>query len=169
MVTRPCPRSIRTSLRKRRDAHNHAEVSPEFYAAAAGKPLLSGVIAAHQTFGDQLRWNPHHHCLVLEEALDEHGTFIPVPLSGLEQMTEVFRPRLIRLSVEKELVSGEFARNLLLIRGYGLYSSRTKERWTQSLTSTLMASGAGRTLRALHASTIQQAQEVLHIVYLRGQ
>ena len=111
MVTRPCPRSIRTSLRKRRDAHNHAEVSPEFYAAAAGKRLLSGLIAAHQTFGDQLRWNPHHHCLVVEEGLDEHGTFIPVPLSGLDQMTEVFRRRLIRLLVEKELLSGELARS----------------------------------------------------------
>jgi hypothetical protein len=27
----------------------------EFYAAAAGKPLLTRVIAAPQTFGDQLR------------------------------------------------------------------------------------------------------------------
>ena len=102
---------------------------------------------------------------MVEEGLDEHGTFIPVPLSGLDQMTEVFRRRLIRLLVEKELLSGEVARNLLLIMGYGLYSSRTKGRWTQSSTSALMAPGAGRTLRALHASTILQPREVLQIVY----
>lgn len=79
-----------------------AEVAPliytiisEFYNAAAGKPLLSGVIAAHQTFGDQLRWNLHRHCLVLEGGFGEDGRFISVPLSGLNQMTEVFRRRLI--------------------------------------------------------------------------
>lgn len=99
----------------------------EFYNAAAGKPLLSGIIAAHQTFGDQLRWNPHHHCLVLEGGFDEAGTFIPVPLSGLDQMTEVFRRRLIRLLAQKKLLSEEFARNLLSWRNSG-FSLQPHER-----------------------------------------
>ena len=92
----------------------------EFSTAAAGKPLLSGVIAAHRTFGTRLRWNPPQHCLVLVGGFDEDGTFIPVPLSGLEQMTEIFRRRLIRLLVEKELLAEEFARNLLSRRNLRL-------------------------------------------------
>ena len=85
----------------------------EFYAESAGRQLLSGVIVAHQTFGDQLRWNPHFHCLVLEGGFDEAGKFVSVPFSGLKQMTEVFRRRVIWLLAEKELLSQEFARNLL--------------------------------------------------------
>lgn len=58
-------------------------------------------------------WNPHFHWLVLEGGFDEEGVFVSIPLSGLQQMTEVFRRRVIWLLVRKELLSGEFARNLL--------------------------------------------------------
>jgi hypothetical protein len=61
----------------------------EFYAAAAGKPLLSGVIAAHQTFGDQLRWNPHHHCLVLEGGFDASYRTVAAYVS--RRRTEIYR------------------------------------------------------------------------------
>ena len=66
-----------------------------------------------------MRWNPHQQYLVVEEGFDEDGTFISVPLSGLQQMTEVFRRLLIWLLVEKELLSEEFARNLLSWRNSG--------------------------------------------------
>jgi hypothetical protein len=118
------PKALRPFFRH--DRRLFAEVSrliytiiSEFYAAAAGKPILSGVIAAHQTFGDQLRWNPHHHCLVLEGGFDEEGRFIHVPLSGLKQMTEVFRRRLIWLLVEKKLLAEDFAQNLLSWKNSG--------------------------------------------------
>ncbi len=117
---------IRCDSTFRHDQRLFAEVSrliytiiSEFYAAAAGEPLLSGVIAAHQTFGDQLRWNPHQHCLVLEGGFDEAGRFIHVPLSGLGEMTEVFRRRVIWLLMEKELLAEEFARNLLFWKNSG--------------------------------------------------
>ena len=52
----------------RHDRRLFAEVSrliyriiDEFYAEAAGRPLLTGTIIAYQTFGDMLRWNPHFH------------------------------------------------------------------------------------------------------------
>jgi hypothetical protein len=38
----------------------------EFYNEAAARSLLSGIVVAHQTFGDTLRWNPHFHAIVLE-------------------------------------------------------------------------------------------------------
>ena len=182
------PKALRPFFRH--DRRLFAEVSrliytiiSEFYAFAAGKSLLSGVIAAHQTFGDQLRCEPcssgipelQAECLWHSASsslpgvggdFDEERRFIHVPLSGLDQMTEVFRRRLIWLLVEKDLLAEEFARNLLswknsgfsidnsvrltdaleflaeltqhipprrvqLIRRYGLYSSRTKGRWSQ--------------------------------------
>ena len=52
-----------------------------------------------------MRWNAHFHSLVVEGGFDEAGRFIHVPLSGLDQMTEVFRRRLIWLLVEKDLLS----------------------------------------------------------------
>ena len=118
------PKALR--LYFRHDQRLFAEVSrliysiiAEFYAEAAGRSLLTGVIIAHQTFGDQLRWNPHYHCLVLEGGFDEQGTFVSVPFSGLQAMTEVFRRRVIWLLVEKELLSAEFAQNLLSWRNPG--------------------------------------------------
>jgi len=67
----------------------------EFYAEAAGRPLLTGTVIAHQTFGDQLRWNPHFHAIILEGGFDEEGTFFYIPFSGLQSMTELFRRRVI--------------------------------------------------------------------------
>jgi hypothetical protein len=95
------------------------EILREFYHEAAGRQLLTGMVIAHPTFGDMLRWNPHHHCLVLEGGFDEAGRFIHIPLSGLKEMTEVFRRRLIWLLVEKDLLAEEFARNLLSWKNSG--------------------------------------------------
>jgi len=47
----------------------------EFYAEAAGRPLMTGMIVAHQTYGDMLRFNPHFHAIVLEGGFDDEGTF----------------------------------------------------------------------------------------------
>ena len=95
------PKALRPFFRH--DRRLCAEVSrliytiiSEFYAAAAGKPLLTGVVSAFQSFGDQLRWNAHFHSLVVEGGFDQAGRFIHVPLSGLDQMTCISRARLMR-------------------------------------------------------------------------
>ncbi|MEE8442050.1 MAG: transposase [Spirochaetia bacterium] len=69
--------------------------------------------------------NPHFHALVLEGGFDAEGTFVSVPFSGLQAMTEVFRRRVIYLLVEKQLLSEDFARNLLSWRnsGFGIDNS----------------------------------------------
>ncbi len=85
----------------------------EFYHESAGRPLLTGLVVAHQTFGDMLRWNPHFHAIVLEGGFDEEGTFFYIPFSGLQSMVEVFRRRMIKLLVKRELLKKDFARNLL--------------------------------------------------------
>ena len=63
----------------------------EFYAEAAGRPLMTGMIVAHQTYGDMLRFNPHFHAIVLEGGFDDEGTFFFIPFSGQDAMVEVFR------------------------------------------------------------------------------
>ena len=85
----------------------------EFYHEASGRPLLTGTVIAHQTFGDQLRFNPHFHAIVLEGGFDEEGTFFYIPFSGLQSMMELFRRRVIKLLVQRELLNEDFARNLL--------------------------------------------------------
>jgi len=85
----------------------------EFYAEAAGRPLHTGMVIAHQTFGDMLRWNPHFHAIVLEGGFDDEGTFFFIPFSGLRSMVEVFRRRVITLLVDRQLLNEDFARNLL--------------------------------------------------------
>jgi hypothetical protein len=69
--------------------------------------------------GDQLRWNPHFHAIVLEGGFDDEGTFFYIPFSGLQSMVEVFRRRVIKLLIERELLNEGFARNLLSWRHSG--------------------------------------------------
>jgi hypothetical protein len=71
------------------------------------------MIAAHQTFGDMLRWNPHFHCIVLEGGFDQNGKFLYIPFSDLSTMTELFRRRVIQLLVKENCINLGFARNLL--------------------------------------------------------
>ncbi|MEM6411840.1 MAG: transposase, partial [Pseudomonadota bacterium] len=73
----------------------------------------TGTVIAHQTFGDMLRWNPHFHAIVLEDGFDEEGTFFYIPFSGLQSMTDLFRRRVIKLLVQRELLAEDFVRNLL--------------------------------------------------------
>jgi hypothetical protein len=112
------PKALRPFFRH--DRRLFAEVSRlihnilrEFYHEAAGRQLLTGMVIAHQTFGDMLRWNPHFHAIVLEGGFDDEGTFFYIPFSGLQSMVEVFRRRVIKLLVQRELLNDDFARNLL--------------------------------------------------------
>jgi hypothetical protein len=57
--------------------------------------------------------------IVLEGGLDEEGAFFYIPFSGLQSMVEVFRRRVIKLLVERELLAQDFARNLLSWRHSG--------------------------------------------------
>jgi len=84
-----------------------------FYNEATEKDIKTGMVIAHQTFGDMLRWNPHFHCLVLEGGFDEDGNFVFIPFSSLQKMTEYFRRRVIGLFLKNNMINEEFAGNLL--------------------------------------------------------
>jgi hypothetical protein len=47
----------------------------DFYCEATGRLLLTGLVITHPRFGDQLRWNPHFHTIVLEGSFDDEDTF----------------------------------------------------------------------------------------------
>jgi hypothetical protein len=85
----------------------------DFYRAVAGSEIDTGMVIAHQTFGDMLRWNPHFHAILLEGGFDEEGSFVYLPFSGLEKMTEYFRRTVLRFFIEKKLLTEQFAQNLL--------------------------------------------------------
>jgi len=84
-----------------------------FYREVAGKEISTGMVIAHQTFGDILRFNPHFHAILLEGGFDEDGSFVYLPFSGLEKMTEYFRHSVLRFFTEKKLLTEQFAQNLL--------------------------------------------------------
>lgn len=75
--------------------------------------LLTGMVIAHKSFVDQLRWNPHIHAIVLEGGFDDEGTFFFIPFSGLQSMVEVFRRRVIKLLMDRKILNEGFAWNLL--------------------------------------------------------
>ena len=60
------PKALRIFLRN--DRKLFADLSrliyaiiKDFYKEAAEKEISTGMVIAHQTFGDMLRWNPHFH------------------------------------------------------------------------------------------------------------
>jgi len=60
-----------------------------------------------------LRWNPHFHAILLEGGFDEDGTFVYLPFSGLEKMSEYFRRTVLRFFTDKKLLTEQFVRNML--------------------------------------------------------
>jgi hypothetical protein len=91
----------------------------DFYREAAGTELMTGIVIAHQTFGDMLRWNPHFHAIVLEGGFDDAGTFYYIPFSGLDSMIEVFRRRVIGMLMDRGFLKADLAENLLSWRHSG--------------------------------------------------
>ena len=107
-----------------------------FYTEAAGKKILSSAVLVYQSFGDQLRFNSHWHGIILEGGFDTDGNFVFIPIHSLDKMTEVFRRRVIRFFLDRELITKAFAANLLSWKNSGfsidaslrLYGSDDKAR-----------------------------------------
>ena len=118
------PKALRIFFRHDRRLFGHVSrliyhIIQEFYHQAAGRPIRTGVVIAHQTFGDMLRWNPHFHAIVLEGGFDDQGTFVYIPLGHLQAMTELLRRRVVALLVDQKLLDRRFARNMLSWRHSG--------------------------------------------------
>ena len=60
----------------------YIELSIGFNSEAAGTPIQTGMVIAHQTSGDMVRFNPHYHAIIVEDRFDDEGTFVSVPFAG---------------------------------------------------------------------------------------
>ena len=85
----------------------------DFYKEVTHKPLKTGLVVSHHTFGDMLRFNPHWHCIILEGGIDEEDSFHHIPIKDTSKLAEVFRRRVIKLFVEKDLLQKSFAMKLI--------------------------------------------------------
>ncbi len=108
----------------------------DFYTEAAGRKILSGGALVYQSFGDMLRANSHFHGIILEGGFDNNGSFVFIQIHALDKMTECFRRRVICFFLNRELITEDFASNLLSWRNSGfsidaklrLYGSDEKSR-----------------------------------------
>jgi hypothetical protein len=70
-------------------------------------------MVSYQSFKDLLRFNPHHHCLVLGGGIDEADSFHHIPIKDVTSLTRVFRRRVIKLFVDRGLLDRRFALKIL--------------------------------------------------------
>ncbi len=85
----------------------------DFYTEAAGRRIRTSAVLVYQSFGDMMRFNSHWHGIILEGGFDSQGNFVFITIHSLDKMTEVFRRRVIRFFLDKELITEAFASNLL--------------------------------------------------------
>jgi hypothetical protein len=76
----------------------------EYYSEAAGRPLVTGMVSSHQTFGEFATFHPHWHTIILEGGFDS--------FDFIAQVTLHIPPK-----------------GKQLVRRYGTYSSRRRATW----------------------------------------
>ena len=65
--------------------------------AGNGVPAM---VAAVQTFGDMINFNPHAHCVVPEGVFRDDGTFVPLPDAQTHKAEELWRERVFGLLLD---------------------------------------------------------------------
>jgi Zn finger protein HypA/HybF involved in hydrogenase expression len=87
---------------------------------------VSGAVMAIHTFGEYLDFHPHLHALVADGLFARSGMFHVMPEVSLAPLEELFRSRVIRFLVKKELLQSDRARMLLGWRhsGFNIHRSR---------------------------------------------
>ena len=96
-----------------------------FRVVLSRKEGVPGMVAALQTFGGQVQWNPHVHSLVSDGIFLEGGQFIPLPLWSEEfeeLLTETYRRLVLDELVKAERLSSDFRERLLAFRHGGGFS-----------------------------------------------
>ena len=66
-----------------------------------------GMVASIQTFSDNLKWNPHLHCVVSRGVWLAGGEWIPVPYIDTHAAEILFREKVFRLLQQHDLLSDE--------------------------------------------------------------
>ena len=85
----------------------------EYYAEAAGRPLATGMVSSHQTFGEFATFHPHWHTIVLEGGFDCSDRFFFIPIGASEALQELWRRRVIGFFLKQELLDDSLAESML--------------------------------------------------------
>jgi hypothetical protein len=95
-----------------------------YLEALTGEELVPGIIAAVQTFGDRINFHHHLHLLVTEGGMDRAGIFHRIPRLDDVRLAEIFAREVLRLLVDRGLLSSEWAKRILSWRhtGFNVHS-----------------------------------------------
>jgi len=84
------------------------ETLRELMVTAWDEPSVRpGMVAVIQTFSDNLKWNPHLHCLVSRGAWDDGGNWLPLAYVDTHAAEILFREKVFRLLNARGLLSIE--------------------------------------------------------------
>jgi hypothetical protein len=97
----------------RRNTIDGSELITVYYQALAGEPLVPGIVVAVQTFGDRINFHPHLHLLVTEGGMNRAGVFHRLPHLDDARLVEIFAREVLKLLVDKGLLSPEWAERIL--------------------------------------------------------
>jgi hypothetical protein len=95
-----------------------------YFEVAAVEPLIPGVIAVIQTFGDRINFHPHLHFLVTAGGLDAAGGFHEIAWIDDTRLSDLFTREVLAMLVGKGLLSPEWVERLLSWRhsGFNVHS-----------------------------------------------
>jgi hypothetical protein len=91
----------------------------EYFGEAAGRPLATGMVSSHQTFGEFATWHPHWHSLVLEGGFDDHDRFYFIPIGASDALQELWRRRVMGFFLKRGLLDESLAESMLCWRHSG--------------------------------------------------
>ena len=82
------------------------ETLKEFFReATADKQAVPGCIVSIQTYGDEINFQPHLHCLVTDGSISQDGIFYPISWVDTEKLMRLFRHRLLRRLLANEKIT----------------------------------------------------------------
>ena len=73
-------------------------------AAMGDNAAVPGMIAAIQTFGSDIDWHPHLHCLVTNGAFTPDGTFHAMEILSPSVIMEIFQHKVFRMLLKEGLI-----------------------------------------------------------------
>jgi len=101
------------------------------FETLAGEEIVPGMVVAVQTSGDRIHFHPHLHLLVTEGGIDREGIFHRQPRLDDARLAEISGREVLRLLVDRGLLSPEWVERILSWRhtGFNVHSrvrARTK-------------------------------------------
>jgi hypothetical protein len=84
-----------------------------YFSAAAGRPIVTGMVSSHTTIGGFAGWNPHWHTIVLEGGFDRWDRFVFIPIGADERLVRAWRVKVLGHILRKGLLREDFARTIL--------------------------------------------------------